>query len=138
MDCGVTLGVQINGSDKADVEDNDSGRVESDASMLIHTSVLGLPVAVDTDVKGMSLAVGVSVDWIPGDVSLGFVADDLSLFLCFFFDFPFLFPDAFLSNMISSSLASLPTWSAEDDVSNPCSGSPRFPADRFLQYLLKD
>ena len=50
---GVTGGVLIDGSDLTEVEDNDSGSVESESSMFIRTSVLGDPVVVHTGVKGM-------------------------------------------------------------------------------------
>ena len=42
------MGEQTGGSDVAEVEDNDGGSVESDASMFILTSPLGIIVAVLT------------------------------------------------------------------------------------------
>ena len=50
-DWGVSLGEQTFGSDVADVEDNGGGSVESDVSMFIQTSPLGLPIAVHTGVE---------------------------------------------------------------------------------------
>ena len=89
VDCGVPLGVHIDGSDLTDVEDNDSGSVESEASIFMHTSVLGVPVAVHEDVvKGIStivsllnvLEVGASVVFVvacmSGGLAFEFPADD--------------------------------------------------------------
>jgi len=51
VEWGVSLGEQTGGSDVAEVEDNDGGGVESDASIVIQTSPLGMPVAVLTGVE---------------------------------------------------------------------------------------
>ena len=45
------MGEQTGGSDVAEVEDNDGGSVESEASIFIRTSPLGIPVAMLTGVK---------------------------------------------------------------------------------------
>ena len=45
------MGEQTGGSHVAEVEDNDGGSVESDASMFIQTSPLATPVAVLVDVE---------------------------------------------------------------------------------------
>ena len=50
VDWGVSLGEQTCGSDVTEVEDNDGGSVESDASMFMQTSLLGMPIAVHTGV----------------------------------------------------------------------------------------
>ena len=88
VDWGVSLGEQIGGSDVVEVEDNDGGSVESDASMPIRTSPLGMPVVVQTSAKGISsglstlsvLDVGAPVPfvvvWMSGELSCGFFGSD--------------------------------------------------------------
>lgn len=51
VDRGVSLGEQTGSSEVTEVEDNDGESVESDASIFIQTSPLGIPVATLTGVK---------------------------------------------------------------------------------------
>lgn len=51
VEWGVSLDEQAGGSDVAEVEDNDGGSVESDPSIFIQTSPLGMPVAVPMGVE---------------------------------------------------------------------------------------
>lgn len=75
VSCGVSLGKHIDGSDLTDVEDDDSGSVESEASMFIRTSVHGVPVAVhDTGAKGMSVVL--FVDRLSCGLTFEFPGDD--------------------------------------------------------------
>lgn len=133
-DWGVSLGEQAGGSDAAEVEDNDGGSVESDASIFIQTSPLGIPVVTLTGVKWSPSSVSIwsVVLWISVDFSFGILEDDWGDW----FDVFFFFPEAFFSKMISSFPSSLLNWSADNDVVVPSPKLTRFRAERLLHFFL--
>ena len=134
VDWGVSLGEQTGGSDVAEVEDNDGGSVESDASMFILTSPLGIIVAVLTGAEWIPSSVSTwsVVLWMSVDFSFGILEDDWGV--CF--DVFFFFPEAFFSKMTSSFLSSLLNWPADNDVVVSSPTLPRFRAERLLHFFL--